>query len=152
MSTRINDLCDSLVTAIRDTWFPISPDLVSREYEVDLDSATFLGRRVYVFPDLYATPEPASRSEDYEDLTVQILVAERCADVGAVSKDWLDSRVQWVQDVIVGYLDRVRSEPAILGDHWPQSREVEVYDRESLVERKLFLSVVSITFRHLYTP
>lgn len=158
MSTRINDLCDSIVTAIRDAWFPVSPDLVERVYEVDLDAATFLGRRVYVTPEAYANQGPANRREDTEDLTAVLLIAERHTLSGAASKEWLDERVKWVQDVVVGTLDRVRNQPAILGTpatgggYWPQSREVEVYDRESLVERKLFLSVVSITFRHLYAP
>lgn len=148
MSSRVLDVCDACVTAISAAWSPAGNDSVSRVYEVDLDAATLTGRKVYCFPAGSAWLEPGTRAGDLHDEKVQVVVVERYPDAGAVPTAWLDTRVAFVQDSVLDLLDDSRSSPGPVPGYWCQESSVDVvFDLEELVQRKLFLSVCSFTFR-----
>lgn len=146
VSARVLDVCDACVTAISVVWPPTAPDSVSRIYEVDIDAATLTGRKVYVFPAGSGWVELGTRLGDIHDEKVQVVVVERYTEAGAVPASWLDDRVEFVQDYVLDTLDDPRGEP--VPGYWCQESSVDVvYDLEELVQRKLFWSVSSFTFR-----
>lgn len=146
VAARVLDVCDACVAAIAAAWSPAGDDSVSRVYEVDIDAATLAGRKVYVFPAGMAWVELGTRLGDVHDEKVTVVVVERYGEAGAVPAAWLDSRVEFVQDAILDVLDDPRGQP--VPGYWSQESAVEVvYDLEELVQRKLFWSVASFTFR-----
>lgn len=149
MASRIVEVCDAVVAVIAAAWTPTAPDAVSREYDADIDSKKLTGRKVYVFPASYTNPEPASRSEDINDYAVAVMVVERYdpEQQGRIPNSWVDDRIAFVTDKVYGPLSDARS-VTLLGELYPFTAEVDpVYDVDELRSRKLFLSVVNLTFR-----
>jgi len=139
MAARIVDLCDAVVALL--------PTGAERVYEVSIDAETLEGRAVYVFPSKYGYLEVLTRADDQSEYAVSVLIAERYPDAGPAPKAWLDERVEWVQDNVLDVLDDPRGAEPVEG-YVPWQSEVQtVYDVEELVNRKLFLSVVVITYR-----
>ncbi len=146
VSSRVLTVCDACVAAISTFWSPTGDDSVERLYEVDLDASTLTGRKVYVFPAGTAWVELGTRAGDVHDERVQVLVVERYTDAGPATKQWVDERVEFVQDAVLDLLDDPREQPVT--GYWCQESAVDpVYDIEELTQRKLFLSLASFTFR-----
>lgn len=140
------DLADSIADAIGDSWSPGVGDTCERVYRFTLNLEEMTGRYVYVLPSAYGFPEPLTRSQDTEELTVSVVVAERYTDPGPVPTEWVDVRVDFVETHVIG-LDDSRA-PDLPGGFYAWSSEVNpVYDLEELNQRNLFLSVVNLTFR-----
>ena len=147
MAARIVEVCDAVVAVIAAAWSPTGNDTVSREYDADIDSKKLVGRKVYVFPASYANPEPSSRSEDFYDYAVAVMVSERYEDAGRVPNSWVDDRIAFTRDKVYEPLSDART-LLILGTLYPLTAEVDpVYDVDELRSRKLFVSVVNFTFR-----
>lgn len=150
---RITEVCDGVVALVEDWWGPTSPDDVSAPVEFDLDTAKLDGRKVWVFPASYAGA-PVNRGEDQGDYSLTITVAELYPDAGAIDKAWFRERVKFCEDLLAA-ITNVRG-PNLLSDEadpdrtglWAQESGVTtVYDVELLTERKLFLSVLNVTYR-----
>lgn len=139
MGARILDLCDAVVALL--------PAGAERVYEVSIEAESLATRVVYVFPTTYGYLETLTRKDDQSEYKVSILIAERYTGAGAAPNAWLDERIEWVQDNILDVLDDPRSSEPVDGYVPWQSEVSPVYDIEELVQRKLFLSVVVITYR-----
>jgi hypothetical protein len=156
MAARIAEVRDAAAAKITAAWSPADPDGVVARYRVDIDSATHEGRKVYVFPSATASPEPATRGEDVFDYTLAFMVIERftAADgMGDPAEAWVDERVAWVE-WLWKLLGDARAERLLADEEdpdsglWPEVAEITtVYDLEELAERKLFVSVVTVTYR-----
>lgn len=148
MAARVLQVCDAVVEAIEALWSPAAPDSVSRAYLARHQLRGLEGRQVTVHPAGYAWPALGTRGEDYRDCKVLIAVAERYTAAGDVTDAWLDDRVEWVQS-IYDDLDDPRTSN-LLGAFWPEESAITVvFDPDELEQRKLFLSVIEMTFREL---
>lgn len=152
MAARITEVRNGVVDKITSAWGPTGNDAVIGLTRVDIDSKAVAGRKVYVFRSGYSTT-PADRGEDQGDYTVAVMVVERYTGQGDPPETWIDDRVDWCE-----WLVRLLGDPrgdrllATAGDPysglWPQSAEVTVvHDIEELAEKKLFVSVLSVTYR-----
>jgi len=157
MAAQITTLCDALVTQVLAAWNTSispssvsSPDSVSWEFLAEIDSDTLTGRKVFLFPGPDYSNGPATRGEDEWVYAVAALVVERYTDAGTPTKDWIKERVEFVQDIVSGSLDFVRSYLDISGrEIWTQENTVTVYDPEKLEKQKLFWSEVKFEFREI---
>jgi len=156
---RIDEVVDAVVAVIAADWSPSAPDSVSAEdapeFNTDPDEGEVMsGRQVRVLPDSYDSPDAASRAQDVNDYTVVVVVAELYPDAGPVPAAWVRERRRWVQDVLFAPLTNPRTRLlAVPGEPgsglWsvaPSAVET-VYDVDELRERKVFLSVLRLTFR-----
>lgn len=155
MSARILDVCDAVAAALTTEIGGPPGDpaaTVERVYQADIETRSLTGRKVYVMPGSYAGVERPTRGERSQDNTVTVLVVERYTDQGPPPNDWLDERVEWVEETVFDLLDDEADVPAAilaLGNVWPQTSEVLVFDQEMLREKNLFFSVVGITYREI---
>jgi hypothetical protein len=138
-----------LVTVLETAWNPTSPSGVERHYEA-LIPDDMLGRRVWVFPDVYAVGA-ADRGEDNYRHMVGVVVAERYpqSQGRAPTVAWTDERVQFVYDRIVQGFDFSKDGALEFGGRyvWTESiDEVTVYNEVELVQNRLFLSETRLTF------
>lgn len=155
MAARIVEVRNAAVTKIGNAWVSrgSADDAVSGPWRLDLDTKKLKGRQVFVFPSSYLGG-PANRLEDQSDYTLVVLVAEVFRGTGDVPDAWCDERAlfcEWLANTVLGD-PRGERLLAVEGDPdsglWPESVEVTtVYDVEELAERKLFLSVITATFR-----
>ncbi len=151
-TARINEVCDAVVQRIKQAWGPISPDDIERAYAIPLQLDKIAGRRLYVFPAKYASLEPANRGEDLREYTVPMLAVERFTDAGLPDRDWLDERVNWVEEMIWQLCENPRDATPLLGTLWPQTSDVDTYDPEMLNQKKCFWSEIEIVFREVAAP
>jgi hypothetical protein len=151
---RIVDVCDAIVTKVDNWWVSRenAEDAVSAPFDFDLDTAVLAGRQVWAFPSTY-TGEPITRGEDHNDYTVVLTVAEVYPTEGVIPASWVRARIAWCETLLT-LLGDARGERllAVDGDPdsglWPQSAEMTtVYDLEELADRRLFLAVLTITYR-----
>ena len=152
MSARIIDVRDALAERINDAWAADMEDAdeVLTPYRFDIDSATHTGRKVYVFPSTY-TGVPATRADDQNDYGLVVIVVERYTLAGDPPDEWIDERVTWCE-WLLGIVGNARGDRLLAtGDDdglWPETAEcTTVYDLEELSERKLFVSVITLTLR-----
>jgi hypothetical protein len=155
MSARIVEVRNAVVTRINGAWTSRGSidDAVSGPWRLDLDTKKVKGRQVYVFPSSYSGG-PENRLEDENDYTLVVLVAEVYRGTGDPPDEWLDERAlfcEWLANEVLGdpRAERLLAEPSDPGSGlWPESVEVTtVYDVDELVQKKLFLSVLTATFR-----
>lgn len=151
---RIIEARDALKQLI-DTHWPVedresADDEVLTPWVFRVEAEKVKGRKVFVFASAY-TAELATRASDRGDYTFVILVVERYREQGDPPDEWIDGRVNFVE-----WLSNVTGDvrgPRLLATNsrdglWPEVAEVEtVYDTEELTERKLFVSVLNITYR-----
>jgi hypothetical protein len=151
---RIVEVCDAVVTKVGNWWVSRenAEDDVTAPFDFDLDTAVLAGRQVWVFPSTY-TGDPVTRGEDLNDYTVVITVAEMFASEGAITTTWVRARIAWCETLLT-LLGDARGERllAVEGEPdsglWPQTAEATtVYDLEELADRRLFLAVLTITYR-----
>lgn len=155
MAARIVEVRGAAVARVNDAWTDRASvdDAVSGPWRLDIDVAKHKGRKVYVFPSSY-TGGPATRAEDQNDYTLAVVVAEVYRGGGDPPDDWIDARalfVEWLANTVLGD-PRAGRLLAVEGDPdsglWPESAEVTtVYDLEELTQKKLFFSVLTITYR-----
>lgn len=154
---RIDEVVDGVAAAITDLWAPVGPDevVVDDDFKIVTDPSkadVITGRKVYVLPESYDTPEPASRGEDFQDYGVVVLIAKLYTDGGRPTKAWVRAERYWVEQNI--YLPLTDPRNVLL----PESDSGGLYavapsgvdppyDVDELRERKLFLSLVRLTFR-----
>lgn len=151
-TARINEVCDAVVQKIKHAWGPKDPDDIERAYQIPLQVDKILGRRLYVFPAKYASLEPANRAEDLREYTVPMLAVERYTAQGQPDRNWLDERVNWVEEMIWQLCENPRDSAPLLGTLWPQTSDVDVYDPDLLNLKKLFWSEIEIVFREVAAP
>ncbi len=159
---RIDEVCDAVVAKIAAIWGVDSqppngvqvdddPEIVTDPTEANV----IQGRQVYVLPDAYDNPESSARGFDWNDYTVVVIIARLYTDAFAETplKEWVRAERYWVEQTIYQPLTDIRGERLLpdsdSGGLYPVSPSgVETpYDSEELRERKLFFSVVRVTFR-----
>ena len=152
---RIIEARDALKEKI-DTLWPVetresqTDDEVLTPWLFRIEADKVVGRKVFLFPSAYAT-EFATRASDRGDYTFVLLVVERYREQGDPPDEWVDGRVsfcEWLANVT----GDARGPRLLATNHldglWPEVAEVTtVFDLEELTERKLFLSVLTITYR-----
>ena len=145
MAARIVEVRNALAAAISAWWAPSAPDAVLTPWRFDLDSKTHTGRKVYVFPSEYAT-ENVARGFEQGDYAFALVVAEKYEEQGQPSDAWTDERVEWCESLLA-----LLSNPAsrLLDNalHPQDAAVTTVCDIEELTARKLFFSVLNVTYR-----
>lgn len=157
MAARITEVRNAVVALINAAWVSRESidDQVIGKTRVDIDSEKHKGRKVYVFRSTY-TGNPANRDEDENDYTIALMVVERFAaasGMGDPPESWVDARVEWcawllnvIGDARGPRLLALTGQPG--SGLWPEVAEVTVvHDLEELAERKLFVSVLTATYR-----
>ncbi len=161
---RINAIADAVAANVLALWLassspPGADDGVERVYETEIrlqDANTpFVGRHVYVFPTHYQAPaadevggRQATRAQSYRDYRVAVLVVEQYRDGPApVPTAWIDARLAFVEQVVWAPLQDPRRGPILAGVFPWGASEVITYDVDELVQRKLFLSVITASLR-----
>ncbi len=152
MADRLLEVADIAAAAIGAAWSPVAPDSVAREYGDEEPTASFLGRRVYVFPMGDGEVDRISRSEVEWSYRLAIVVAEKYDGVGLPTKAWMDTRVEFTRTKVYDVLNVDRQSeflgtPATL---WTQSIDrPEAYDFESYRKLGFFWSSVEVELREL---
>lgn len=147
MTARILEVCDGVVEAV--TAHATANMLIveaSRKYLLPAELKNLTGRRVGVFPGEYLH-SPSNRKEDQKDFQVALVVFEQCPDAGIPSNEWLDERVNYVNDLVT-LLTNPRTTPTSLAGVWPQTARVTTYDLDEL-GRHVFWSELEITYREI---
>lgn len=158
---RIDEVVDAVVAKIAAAWNSSSPDAVEAADEIEFQTDAqhpdcIKGRQVRVRADSYDNPEPAARGYDWNQYTVEICVARlfRTADADGLSlKEWVRAERRWVEQNVYGLLTNPRSTPLLPDSSsgglvpWAPSGVEEPCDEDELRDRRLFLSVVRVTFR-----
>lgn len=159
MSARVVDVADACVARLLAAWPPAVSDLASAERVWEFrapDPERGLrgvdGRRVYVVPDGYDSPEAVTRAFDANDYRVKVLVVEvHPGGTDGVPGDWIDDRAAFVEAWVYAILSDSRAEPLALpggGSAVAQAAEVTVVcDRDVLAEESAFWSESEFTFR-----
>ncbi len=124
-------------------------DEVIGRWLFDIASETLLGRKVIIVPVSYLTGV-ANRTEDRGDYQLVVVVVERYTEQGPATDEWVDDRVMWCELLMTHITDPRAAKLLATNDEdglWPDVSDVLVYDVEELTQRKLFLSVITVTFR-----
>lgn len=152
MAARITEVRDAVYDLVDNAWVSRSgpDDLVVKASRLDIRARDHAGRKVYVFRSA-VLGVPVSREHDQDDYEIGLLVVEKPTDAGDPDEAWVDQRVefcQWLLDT-VGNAREVRLLPASAsGGLWPQAAQIDVVcDVEELSERKLFVSLLTVTYR-----
>lgn len=152
---RIIEARDALKQLIDAAW-PVGERESAEDDEVltpwvfRIEAEKVRGRKVFVFPSAYAT-ELVTRASDRGDYTFVLLVVERYREQGDPPDEWVDERVNFCEQLADAAGDA--RGPRLLATNsrdglWPETAEVTtVFDLEELTERKLFVSVLTITYR-----
>jgi len=144
MAARIVEVRNALAAAITAFWTHSSPDQVRTPWRLDYTVKTLTGRKVDVYPSEYLT-ENVARNFEQGDYTFAIVVAEKYEEQGEPTDAWTDERVAWCESLLEHLNDPANQ---LLSSLWPQEAAVTtVCDLEELTVRKLFFSVLSITYR-----
>lgn len=164
---RVNEVRDALAARIEAAWIPYATSIVTpatatqraRAGEQDevitaarweIKERVHRGRKIYVVRDRLAG-RPGTRGEDEQDYGFLVFVAEFYRDQGEPPDEWVDERVEFCE-----WLLRLLGNPragrllpdSASGGLWPQEAEITVVvDREELDERKLFASMLTLTYR-----
>jgi hypothetical protein len=151
MPARINRVIDAVVQFVAGQWVPSTPDSVERQYLAPFELEKMTGRRVVFFPARYLN-NPADRESDEFVYSVAAVVAEKYSAAGEPTRDWVDERVEFV-DQLNDWLDLSR-EPLEFGAAngrrlITQSASVEVYDADLLNTKKIFWSELALEFREI---
>jgi len=157
---RIVCVRNALACRILELWYGQQPppdgDEVLTPWVYRIDSDKIIGRKVMVFADAFSQVT-ANRRDDQNDYTYTIMVVERYTEQGDAPDEWIDERVKFCEELITKLGD-ARGEWLLSGGVqglglWPEIAEITtVYDAEELHERKLFVSVLSITYREEVAP
>lgn len=144
MAARIVEVRNALAAAIRAWDTPSHADEVLTPWRFDLDTKALTGRKVFVFPSEYAV-ENIARQAEQASYSFVLVVAEKYEEQGQPGDAWVDERVLWCEGLLQLLDD---PEALLLGSLWPQESAVAtVCDIEELTARKLFFSVLNITYR-----
>lgn len=154
MAARITEVRNAVAELIDVLWVAreSADDEVIARTLFELDSATLAGRKVYVMRSAF-TGGPVNRTEDQDDYTIALMVVERYAGQGPPPEEWIDERVEWCEWLLrqLGNPrgDRLLAEPGEPDSGlWPEVAEVaEVHDVDELTTRKLFASLLTLTYR-----
>lgn len=144
---RLIEVADAVVTRITSNLDVPGSATVAREYTIDVRAEDVSGRLVYVLPGGVENQGPATRSDDFDDYKIGVVIVERYTGTAADRKAWLDARLLWVQTQIWDRLQDVRAYGLLLSSLWPQLSNWLAYDYELLRQKKLFWSELEITFR-----
>ena len=154
MASNILTVCDALVTAIDAAWTTKTADSgsVSREYIAPLSTSelsSLTGRKVYVIPGDYVN-NPATRKEDQWEYRIGVLVVERYASAGLPSNSWMDTRVDFVENIVANACDYSHSLLSVSNrEVWTESLETQTYNLDLLNESNLFWSETSLVLREI---
>lgn len=148
---RIIEVRDAIKTRINELWHPDDregpDDEVLTPWVFRIAAATIRGRKIFIFPSAYLS-EMATRKSDQGDYTYVLFVCERYREQGDPQDAWIDERVSFCE-WLVNAVGDARG-PKLLDTLWPETSGVElVYDTEELTERKLFCSVLNVTYREI---
>lgn len=152
-------LIDELVSVVDTAWTGQGAnDEVSRQYLASVSEKELhqlVGRKVYFFPMAYET-EDANRGENRYGYRVGCVVVERFEDADKATstamRDWLDTRLDFVETKLIDGLDYGQNGLLSLGTRrfWTESIEIpQRYDVELLAEKKLFRCDLGFMFREL---
>ena len=153
MAAEIITVCEAIKTWIADGLDAPGDATVSRVYIAPVDVDTITTRQVFVFPLAYNNG-PSTRGENEWIYSIQVSCVEKYTAVGNPTNDWIDARVDFVQDKI---FDRCGFDRQLLTfgttrELVTQSQEtVSVYDEALLSQQKLFRSDVVFEFRETLT-
>lgn len=150
MAARVDQLCDQ-VKAVIEAAARVRP-LAGTEIVVtcdptpDIDGDTMAAGRmqVVIWWGRHTDAESPARGVDARDYEISILAVEKCGDAGRVPNNWLRERTEWVEECVRRPLANARER---LDGAYPLTEGDVELDREELVERWLFWTVVSITYR-----
>lgn len=148
---RTIEVRDGLKDRIDELWPVVdrasADDLVLTPWTFRIEADKHKGRKVYIFPSAYLT-EIASRSSDRGDYIYVLIVVERYREAGVPPDEWIDERVNFCEWLINNIGDA--RGPKLLDSLWPETSGVSVvFDLEELTEKKLFVSVLNVTYREI---
>ena len=149
-------LGDAIVSAVSTLWNPSAPSAISRVYQIpdSVNVKSIDGRQVWLFPVEYSD-ETANRLEDVNTYKFVFVVAEKYASAGNPPVSWVDDRVDWVSDSLIGWIQYGRddSHPLLsVGTReifLAEIAPVMVYEPDELIKRGMFWCEFEATFQEL---
>lgn len=150
---RLLDVCNRVVTTIRDAWKDCDPQAVQRNWLPDYDAKTLTSRRVSVYPVSANQALRDSRGTVFNEYQIAVIVADKYALPGDPSDEWLDATAVFVGQIF----DRLSDETVdpiftgiTKGTMWPESAEITaVYDVDRLRQDKLYVAEFVITYQEI---
>lgn len=147
MASRQLELADlvaaAIVTAVG-TPTPPSQVAVERVYVPSADPEAMQSnrRRVDVYPIKRSDAGPLSRGTDGMQNQIGVVIYERYTETGNATKEWMDARVTWVQEVI----EPILKDPQTRYDGaYPETYDCETFSPEQLTTNKLFWCEIIVT-------
>jgi hypothetical protein len=154
---RINEVRDGVFDFLDDTIAPAEPDRLSRGYAVRDKLIELDGKRIRIFPEAYGDAERLARRRIAKEYAIIVTIEEpylepaQAGDDGPVPLDWIDERVDWVEENVFDPLNEshVREADGLLLDSLrTQTCEVTVvYDPGRIDQEKLFWSMIRVAYR-----
>lgn len=154
MAARVDELCDAAkarieaaaaANPIAGTTVTVSVD---DDPDVDPDELAAGEMLVFVWWASYRDAGPADRDEDATAYTLVFLAVEKCGaddlESGRVPTAWRRVRSEWLDAVLVRSFGDPRERLADTA--YADALEDVEFDRDELVERKLFWCTVTVTF------
>lgn len=145
-----DSIAAQLVLTFAGAGFPLAN--ITREYEIVFDLGTFTGMQVPIFPVKYEDTSKSTRIESENDVMGCIVITERWTPAGKPTKQWIDDRVNLVQEAIFEPLNKIEIPLLIVqgSEYWPiEVKVTSVYDIVYMRKHKVFWSEVEYTFRKL---
>jgi hypothetical protein len=153
MASDILTLADTLVTDFTSRVTPVYADsVVSRQYEMTYDLASFTSRRIDFYPMESKTIRDTSRIDSEYQYVYSIVVMERYRTKGNVPKDWVDGLIRFVNDHVYTPLDN--ADPYIITDdgvrYWVEECDIAtLYDFDMLRQHRVFWSEIEVAFNRV---
>lgn len=148
LADRHKDVSDAAAGLIVTAWDPGGNDEVVRDYVNQSSLATFIGRKVFVFPleDGAFQVQRENRSEVLNAFKVQFEILERFTQPGTPTQEWLDERVDFI-DLVYSAVDLILPTNRLLGSLWTETLTItQKADLRSVTENKLFFASIEAEF------
>jgi hypothetical protein len=151
--SRLRELCQEVRDVLADRLPPAAT--VERASVVDVKRAEPARKVVRVYGLGYGVAERVARRRVHKEYRVGVEVIEEyedAADPGTgspVPEDWLDDRIDWVEENVFTLLDNlgVEIKDRLLGACWPHTCEVTMVFDPLLLQSKVFRSSVEVAYR-----
>jgi hypothetical protein len=148
ITSEIIEACNAVVDKIQTS--ASTSATVTRVYLAPENLATITGRKVYVFPTGYGSSQE-TREADRWTYSIWCRIIEKYTDPGEPTVAWMDDRVNWVREHVIGALDIGNKTLAISAERtaWTTSTEAEVYDSANMENEHLFIADVKFEFTEI---